>query len=44
MSERKWLKINNINFDDYPEEKKFKEYIKKFEFDHRAKCVEIIAA
>jgi len=41
--ERKWLKANNVDFSDYPEEIKFQDYCKRFTFKQRAKVIEIIA-
>ena len=44
LGQRKWLKLNNVEFSQYPEEVKFQEHIKKFDIQNRAQYVEIVAA
>jgi len=42
--DRRWLRANKVDVSEYPEEKKFQEYCKKFSFKKRAKAIEIISA
>ena len=41
---RKWLYANSVNFNTWPQEIEYHKLVKKFDWEKRAKMIEIIVA